>query len=297
MKFDFFHSFHFIRIIWLDAAVFRPYILVFLGFAFPSACTCSIFLFFLSFASVFIYYYSGVFCWKIQQFQINFAAQCSYYCIIHLNMNNANVVVCSLYTYIQATAIIIVIIIYLAFSFRCHWWVYNIGCAVHGCLRKIIKKTHESTHTLTEKERNCTRCRLLHLHASWPCKMLHHTFNPHRASLWLWLARSFWQSWYYYEGRNLTVATHEAHNASRLLTINYIKSLEKLFQLKKPMLKTSRLNDKFLPANKMLVMTHNCVARSYLVVGEMKTTKKFLCGLISLENDNLWMQWKYLPSI
>lgn len=195
-------------------------------------------IFFLVCFGFYLFYYSGVFCWKIQQFQINFAAQCSYYCIIHLNMNNANVVVCSLYSYIRAIImLIIVVIIYLAFSFRCHWWVNNVGCAVHGCLRKIIKKRMK-THTRSQREWNCTRCRLLHLHASWPCKMLHHTFNPHGVSLGLWLARSFWQSWYYYEGRNLTVATHEVCNASRLLAINYTKSLEKLYlNLKGPCLK------------------------------------------------------------
>lgn len=117
-----------------------------------------------------------------------------------------------------------------------------------ACVKSSKKRIETDTHTLTHRERNCTRCRLLHLHASWPCKMQHHT-DFLSLLLWLWLTRSlafwFWQSWYYYEGRNLTVATHEAHNASRLLAINYTKSLEKLFQLKRPMLKTSRLTINF----------------------------------------------------
>lgn len=119
-------------------------------------------------------YYSGVFCWKIQRFQINFAAQCSYYCIIHLNMNNANVVVCSLYTYMSMQLFcLLLLFIYLAFLGNFSFWMPLVCTAhtilrLHGCLRKIIKK-RMSTQT------NCTRCRLLHSHASWPCKMPHHT--------------------------------------------------------------------------------------------------------------------------
>lgn len=134
----------------------------------------------------------------------------------------------SLYTYNHA--IIIVIIIYLAFSFWCHWWVNNIECAVR-CTVACVKSSKNAG-------KHCTRCRLLQLHASWPCKNARclTTHSIHTDSLFLfrsdWLAPSFWQSWYSYEGRNLTVATHEVYNASRLLAINYRKSLEKLFQLK-----------------------------------------------------------------
>lgn len=149
--------------------------------------------------------------------------------------------------------LIIVIIIYLAFSFWCHWWVNNIAvwavcCAVHGCLRKIIKKcisTH--THTLVQANTvldadyySCThrdraRCQTAHSIHTDPLLLFRS----------IAFALSFWQSWYSYEGRNLTVATHEVHNASRLLAINYTKSLEKLFQLKRAMFKTSRLTINF----------------------------------------------------